>query len=192
MSYYTHPQTVVSFAVIHRSRCADGRQPIRGIGAFRVALGSGADVTFERHHFSYQPNDLLGPTADMHSLVDGRTDCLANLGAGFRMLASLDDDGRLTEAERRVFPIRDHHRHRRAHYISANERALTLIGRSYGIELAPPEADEAVQAARAPQKAQAIWLAWLSGVLSNDPQHRATLAAFQAWHALDRARPIPF
>ncbi|MDA9918627.1 hypothetical protein N9D37_01950, partial [Erythrobacter sp.] len=83
-------------------------------------------------------------------------------------------------------------RHRRAHYISASERALSVIAKSYDIKLAPPDADEGFKAARAPQRAQAIWLAWLTGVLSEDPGKAATLAAFQAWRQLERARPIPF
>ena len=192
MNHYTHPQAAVAFAVIHRVQPADGVQPIRAIGAFKAALLSGEDVAFERHHFVYQPDDLLGPTADMHSLVSPRTDCLTNIGPDLNSLALLPDDDRLTQAERYAFPIRDHHRHRRAHYISASERALSVIGKSYDLELAPPDATETVQAARAPECAQAIWLAWLTGVLSNDPQHTGALAAFQAWHALERARPIPF
>ena len=192
MTYYTHPQTAVAFAVIYRSPCAEGIQPIRAIGAFKAALLSGEDVAFERHHFVYQPDDLLGPTADLHSLVSPKTDCLTNIGPDLNSLAMLQDDDRLTQAERYAFPIRDHRRHRRAHYICASEKALLVIGKSYDLELAPPDASETVQAARAPQLAQAIWLAWLTGVLSNDPQHCATLAAFQAWHALERTRPIPF
>ncbi|NMW32745.1 hypothetical protein HKD42_11795 [Altererythrobacter sp. RZ02] len=192
MNHYSHPQSAVSFAVMYRQQCPDGVQPIRAIGAFKVSLGSGDDVAFERHHFSYRSDDLLGPTADMHSLVDRRTDCLTNIGPDLHRLALLPDDDRLTRAERNAFPIRDHHRHRRAHYISASERALSVIGRSYDIELAPPDADEGLTAARTPQRAQAIWLAWLTGVLSEDPQHRAMLAAYQAWHALERARPIQF
>jgi len=192
MNHYTHPQTALALAVIYRSRCADGIQPIRAVGAFRVALGSGEDVAFERHHFSYQHDDLLGPIADMHSLVDHRTDCLVNLGRALHGSALRPGDDRLIRAQRRAFPIRDQHRHRLAHYIAASERVLTVISRSYDIELAAPDTGEAVQAARAPQRAQAIWLAWLTGVLSEDPQHRTILAAFRAWRQLERARPIPF
>lgn len=189
---YTHPQSVVAIAVIRRLLPADGVQPIRAIGAFTVQLGSGDDVAFARHHFVYQPNDLLGPTVDLRSLMNSRTDCLTNIGPDLNSLALLQDDERLTQAERYAFPIRDHHRHRRAHYISASEKALSVIGKRYDLDLASPDATETLQAARAPQLAQAIWLAWLTGVLSNDPQHSCALAAFQAWHALERARPIPF
>lgn len=65
------------------------------------------------------------------------------------------------------------------------------IAAAYRIERAGPGSDVLSRSRRAPDEAQALWMSFLWSHFS--PHQRTSLsAAWEAWRALERARPLPF
>ncbi|MGB3752441.1 MAG: hypothetical protein WA954_00910 [Parerythrobacter sp.] len=189
---YQHPRRVVAFDIVRRKQVADGCQPIRALGAFVVTLGRDNDVAFERHHHVYQATDYISPAVDMLSLVDARTDCLTAMAAPRIRDRIAFGNSMLERAQRRALPIVDDNRHRYAHFLHLRGPVIRAIGRQHGIDVAPPNADEGLRASRAVEQAQAVWLAWLTRILCDEPDRDGLVAAFQAYAKLDELRPIPF
>lgn len=191
-NFLQHPQRVVAFSLVYRRRSGDGTQPIRAIGAFSVQLKPDSDVTFERHLFVYHPEDYISPGIDMLRLVDKRTDTLAAVGGPSmrRMLVFGDPD--VDVREQRALPILRDRRHRRAHFIRLNPLVIRAVASEQSIDIAKPDADEAVRASHAAEQAQAIWLSWLTLMLRDEPDCAGIVAAYQAYARLDQLRPIPF
>ena len=68
---------------------------------------------------------------------------------------------------------------------------LEEIAAAYQIERAGPGSNVLSRSRRAPDEAQCLWAAFLWSQCS--PHQRTSLAAaWQAWRALERARPLPF
>lgn len=68
---------------------------------------------------------------------------------------------------------------------------LEEIAAAYRIERAGPGSNILSRSRRAPDEAQCLWAAFLWSQCS--PHQRTSLAAaWQAWRALERARPLPF
>ena len=68
---------------------------------------------------------------------------------------------------------------------------LEEIAAAYRIERAGPGSNVLSRSRKAPDEAQCLWAAFLWSQCS--PQQRTSLAAaWQAWRALERARPLPF
>ncbi|MGB7408241.1 MAG: hypothetical protein WA908_07010 [Pontixanthobacter sp.] len=72
------------------------------------------------------------------------------------------------------------------------ENALRAYAADYSISIAAPDAPQIEQARLVPDRAQAIWAAWVSAGFGADPDRQALLAAFQAWRVLDEQRVISF
>ncbi|ARU16667.1 hypothetical protein A9D14_11385 [Croceicoccus marinus] len=68
---------------------------------------------------------------------------------------------------------------------------LEEIAAAYRIERAGPGSNMLSRSRKAPEEAQCLWAAFLWSQCS--PHQRTSLAAaWQAWRALERARPLPF
>lgn len=68
---------------------------------------------------------------------------------------------------------------------------LEEIAAAYRIERAGPGSNILSRARRAPDEAQVLWLAFLWSQFSPD-QRNSLSTAWEAWRAIERARPLPF
>lgn len=75
--------------------------------------------------------------------------------------------------------------------IECANRAIEEIAAAHEIERAGPGSTMLSRSRHAPDEAQALWLAFL---WSQFPKHqrRVLAAAWEAWRAIERARPLPF
>lgn len=76
------------------------------------------------------------------------------------------------------------------HLMAAPERAITDLANTFSLPISEKE-DVLGQARSANVRAQLVWLAYVASRLDID-ETRNLSAAFQAWQAIERARPIPF
>ena len=69
--------------------------------------------------------------------------------------------------------------------------ALDEIGAAFALRRAGPGASVLAQARRAPEEVQTLWLTFL-WTLCRRSDRTSLTSAWEAWRALQRARPIPF
>lgn len=71
------------------------------------------------------------------------------------------------------------------------DEQLTSAGEAMGMEMAGPESTPLKRNRRAPEQAMALWSVYTQA-FCRKPEARALIASFQAWHVLERAKPLPF
>ena len=75
--------------------------------------------------------------------------------------------------------------------VTDDEGALSEIGSAYGLRIATADEPLIRHMRLAADRAQAIWLYWLWSC-ATQPDRQYLSAAYQAWAALERARPVSF
>jgi hypothetical protein len=75
--------------------------------------------------------------------------------------------------------------------LECRSAALDEIGAAFALRRAGPGSSLLAQSRKAPEEAQCLWLSFLWTVCSRTDRTALT-SAWQAWSALQRARPIPF
>jgi hypothetical protein len=67
---------------------------------------------------------------------------------------------------------------------------LIAAGQSLGLEMAGPGSTPLRRRRSAPEQAMALWSIYTAG-FCRKPEARALMAAFRAWHTIERVRPLP-
>lgn len=75
--------------------------------------------------------------------------------------------------------------------LNQTDDQLIAAGERLGLEMAGPQSTPLKRRRRAPEQAMALWAIYTSA-FCRKPEARALMAAFQAWHTLERVRPLPF
>lgn len=186
-----HPQTLVSLTIIRSRGEFAANSRIRSAAMFTVRLTSeGAAFTLD--HFAYPHRALRADIISSLSSAIPRSAALISAVPGVpkghfrRLLASGDPlppaDIQLINRARpdlRTIPLQ------------IGRLALQSAADEMAIPIADADAPVLERARRAGDHAQAVWAAYLLSVCS--AADRVNLAsAWQAWSALQRARPIPF
>ncbi|RDC61358.1 hypothetical protein HME9302_02580 [Alteripontixanthobacter maritimus] len=189
MSYIRHPERVVAFSIVYSTQRHNPSPAIRTIGAFTAVRRNSDDVSFGQHQFAYPNQEGSTPLADMASLANPQTDCLGSVilpPSRHALQASGVYDP--VAARSRALPIPARHCFRRCHFLQTNMRTFRGISRQNGISLERPLSTDTMYAAYAPERAQAIWVNWVTLALVRDPDRASLLAAHRAWNMIERAR----
>lgn len=186
-----HPQTLVSLTIIRsRSEFATNSR-IRSAAMFTVRLTS-EGVAFTLDHFAYSHRALRADIISSLSNAIPRSASLISAvpsvpkGQFRRLLAKGDPlppaDIQLINRARRDLDILP---------LQIGQLALRAAATELAIPLADADAPALERARRAGDHAQAVWAAYLLSVCS--AADRVNLvSAWQAWTALQRARPLHF
>jgi hypothetical protein len=75
--------------------------------------------------------------------------------------------------------------------LTVTDEQLSAAGEAMGLEMAGPESTPLKRNRRAPEQAMALWSVYTQA-FCRKPEARALIASFQAWHVLERAKPLPF
>lgn len=75
--------------------------------------------------------------------------------------------------------------------LTVTDEQLNAAGEAMGLEMAGPESTPLQRNRRAPEQAMALWSIYTQA-FCRKPEARALIASFQAWRALERAKPLPF
>ena len=187
-----HPQVLCSLVII-RDHCEFGpRATIRSIAMLMVTRcrTAGASFAVDHHAFDKEvPRDdvLLGLSEriPLEATLIARTSRTPqhyfrhSFAAGGPLPPA---DLQLLQQERPDLDILP---------LECANSAIEEVAAAHKIERASPRSTVLSRSRRAPDEAQALWLAFL---WSQFPKHerRALAAAWEAWRAIERARPLPF
>lgn len=75
--------------------------------------------------------------------------------------------------------------------LNVTDTQVIAAGQSLGLEMAGANPTRLRRRRRAPEQAMALWAIYTNG-FCRKPEARALLAAFHAWHTIERVRPLPF
>lgn len=141
-------------------------------------------MRFTRHYKMYAPESFPHPMHDIFDLV--REDTYLVSAKSNRALHSRPQCTQHTlRYEMLRYGLNPRHR-RQTNVIRMQERLLCGFAGDFEFSLASRGAAVGPEAAMASNRAQAIWLAWSSLCLSDDPDYDANTAAFKAWRVLCR------
>lgn len=185
-----HPANLVSIVHVDGPLQEGGEyRRLTCYGAFEVSFINGGPV-FVSHHMSTTNNDDRAPflhrlgslSHDRHVLLgcseanETFWDRRHILEAG---LVYLDIIGRMKNVQPSNLNL-----------MSAPEEAMIRLAEAFGLRNCY-ETDLLGQARAAGIRSQVIWLAYVATTLGKK-EKRSLFAAFQAWQAIETARPIPF
>lgn len=74
--------------------------------------------------------------------------------------------------------------------LNVTDDQLIAAGESLSLEILGPDSTPLTRKRRAPEQAMALWSLYVSG-FCRKPEARALMAAFRAWHTIERVRPLP-
>lgn len=188
---YAHPERVIAFAHVHYPPTHEGRRRIHAFGALEVVLQSGTDATFTRHHKVYGPEAGGDPFADIFGLLHPDAYWVSALPMKRRAQSMRQPGLHLLRHEMALhWPFQP--RRQRHQVLRMRESALQALAADYSISIAAPDAPQIAQARLIPDRAQAVWTAWVDWGFGADPDRLPLLAAFRAWRKLDEQRVISF
>ena len=187
-----HPRTLCSLVIIRDPHEFRPRSAIRSTALSTVTRSSEAVARFEIDHRAYDQD------AD-------RADILNDLAASIPSGATLIARASLTPQHylRRAFaaggplPAFDLQLIQRERLdlnilpLQCPNRALEEVAAAYQMKRAGPGSNLLSRSRRAPDEAQCLWAVYLWSQCS--PHERTALGtAWEAWRAIERARPLPF
>ena len=192
MFIHGHPPVLCTLCIIRDDKDRQSPFAIRSLALFTAEREGADELSFSLQHLAFKPSvpsaqildDLclnIPPGAAI--LMRGAPASLSVINKDFLQTGVLPPDDVELCAQR----VND------ASIIAldCSDTSLLRIGAALDLELASCDADLTERSRRAPQHAQALWANYVAGVCSTR-EKRVLLAAFQAWQALDRARPLPF
>lgn len=187
-----HPHTLCSLVIIRDASEHAARSAIRSTALFTVTRSRRAGARFAIDHAAFDR------TATRASILDGMA---ARIPKGATVIARASRTSRhylrhsfaaggplppadlqLLQRERADLDILP---------LECANSVLEEIAAAYRIERAGPGSNILSRSRRAPDEAQALWLAFLWSQFSPD-QRNSLSTAWEAWRAIERARPLPF
>lgn len=185
-----HPARLVSVVLVDGALTAGAQyQRLTCYGAFEVDLVEGSPA-FTSHHVSTTENasrtlllrDLGALSQDSHVVLGSSRAQHTFWDRGHILEAGLSYLYTISELEV-IEPSN-------LDLMSAPELAMTELANTVGLPISDKE-DVLGQARAAGVRAQLVWLAYVASKLG-PKETRNLFAAFQAWQAIEMARPVPF
>ena len=187
-----HPQILCSLAIIRDRNEFATRSAIRSTAIFTVTRGRQGAARFAIDHRAF---DRTASRADILAGLAERIPSEATVIA--RASRTPQHYLRHAFAAGGPLPLADLQLLQRERGdldllpLECANRAMEEIAAAYRIERAGPGSNILSRSRRAPDEAQCLWLAFLWSRFSR--HERTSLStAWEAWRALERARPLPF
>jgi len=187
-----HPNHVLAISTVRiasATEIEDPAGPIVCLATFSVERTNDDEARFASTHVTFAPDgDWRAPAAHVRCLLHRHTYALgcrpSSLDHRERYLRRRSASYEELPGTAELPPLQ-------RHVIRASEKTLAQLGREHGLTVSdrPPHLLQAKR--EAAERAQAVWLTGLGFV--HDRDERVQLyAAWQAWRALERVRPLPF
>lgn len=185
----SHPQILSSLVFVRTAPELQRGSRISSIALFTVIRVGESEASFELVHARFDPiqerEEIIADICRMipdnaQLLVRQRwseyLQCTDDLGADLPLL----DNGRLAQAlpGKTLLPL------------CCSDDQITASGEALGLDMPGPESTPLKWHRRAPLEAMALWSIYLQH-FSRDREVRQLMAAFQAWHVLERVKLAP-
>ncbi|MEL7729851.1 hypothetical protein AAG612_09955 [Citromicrobium bathyomarinum] len=191
LSPIRHPGVLATLEIVRDRAEPRYRSPIRSIAIFTIIKCPEWGVRFVSEHYAFKRetsrSDIIEGIAKSIP-ADATLICKA-LPGSFHMPREVSvampfspSDLQLIERQRvdlDVVPV------------TFREAILDETATTYAIERADPASSPLAQARRAADETQVLWLTFLT-TCCRDNDRTSLGSAFQAWRAIDQARPLPF
>lgn len=185
----SHPQILSSLVFVRTAPELQRGSLISSIALFTVTRMGKSEAGFDLIHARFDPiQDREAIIANICRIIPDNAQllvrqpwteylqCTDNLGAGLPLL----DNGRLARALpcTTLLPL------------CCSDDQITASGEALGLDMPGPESAPLKWHRRAPLEAMALWSIYLQH-FSTAREVRQLMAAFQAWHILDRVKLAP-
>ncbi|MBY4637306.1 hypothetical protein K5P26_09165 [Sphingopyxis sp. XHP0097] len=186
-----HPQVLTALEIV-RDRPASYRSTIRSIAMFTVTKCNEYGARFAIEHYTFdretKRSDIISGIAK--SIPDSATLISKAQPAGLREWRMAVHAGmpfspsdlqliRRLQSDLAIMPLQ------------CREAALDETAAFYAIQRAGPGSSIRAKARRAADEAQVLWLTFLA-TCCRENDRTSLGSAYQAWRAIENARPLPF
>lgn len=185
----SHPQILSSLVFVRTAPELQRGSLISSIALFTVTRMGKSEASFDLIHARFDPiQEREAIIADICRMIPDHAQllvrqpwseylqCTDNLGAGLPLL----DNGRLAQAlpGSTLLPL------------CCSDNQITASGEALGLDMPGPESTPLKWNRRAPLEAMALWSIYLRH-FSKKREVLELSAAFQAWHLLEKVKPLP-
>jgi len=187
-----HPRVLTALTIVRDRSEFSHHSAIRSVALFHVVQDRERGARFSLHHHAF---DRDTPRADIIAGIAERIPQDATVIA--RALRILKHALRHTAATGSPAPPADLQLLQKLREdleilpLECRSAALDETGAAFALQRAGPGSSTLSKARRAPEEAQCLWLSYL-WTLCRQTNRTALTSAWQAWSALQRARPIGF
>ena len=186
------PRQMMAFSIVYDDTASPASLSpvIRSVASFNVVRTSAKEARFSIIHEVYRGDHATAEAlADMQIVIQPDDVVLGYSDRSKAMPSNAGGDS--MQRHRLALPMIGAVACEGAIMVTDDGDALTEIAHAYGLRT--PGADEPLNRhiRFAAERAQAIWLYWLWSC-AEQPERQYLASAYQAWAALERARPAPF
>lgn len=185
-----HPPFLCSLAFVRTRPELEVGSLISSLALFTVARRGSVEASFDVTHIHFEPNqDREGIIADLSRIIPAEAQLLVrqpwseylsawsgNSGAGLPLL----DNERIARSLPRTTLLP----------LFCSDEQIESAGELLGLEKSEANLTSLMRSRNAPVEAMALWSIYLRN-FCNKTEVRKLLAAFHAWHVLDRIRTLP-
>jgi hypothetical protein len=187
-----HPPVLCSASIVREDDKSATPYAIRSVALFTATREGEDELCFELQHLTFRPGV---PNGEILAGLCGNVPP----GAALLLRGAPPRPNALSEAIAAGLPLAPNdvqlckRRLVDASIIAldCSDENLERIGAALGLRMPSAHADITERCRRAPQSAQALWASFVASACSTE-HARSFVAAFRAWNALERARPLHF
>lgn len=186
-----HPPTLSALTIVRTQPENEPRSRISSLALFTATIIGRREASFDLIHARFDPNDTRA------DIIEGLCERIPQGAQLLVRQALLPARHLLDTAAMRDLPPTDNE------IIARTLRGTTLLpvvltddqlavaGEALGLEMPRPDSTPLMRNCRAPEQAMAMWSVYTQA-FCRKAEARALLAAFHAWHLLERVKPLPF
>ena len=191
MPHQKIPKQMMAFSVVYDDATPPSDSPIiRSVASLNVVRKNAKEARFSITHEVYRSDNATAEAlTDMRIAIDPDDVILGYDDKSIAMPYNAAGDS--MQRHRLALPMIGTAICEGAILVTDDDGALQEIAQAYGLHV-PAADDPLIRHMRlAAERAQAIWLYWLWSC-AEQPDRQYLASAYQAWSALERARPVPF
>ena len=192
MPHQKIPKQMMSFSIIYddSASSASNNPVIRSVASFNVVRTNAKEARFSIIHEVYRGDNATAEAlADMQIVVEPDDVVLGYDDRSIAIPSSAVGDN--MQRHQLALPMIGAVSCEGAIMVTDDDGALTEIAQAYGLRIAAADEPLIRHMRLAAERARAIWLYWLWSC-AEQPDRQYLASAYQAWAALERARPVPF
>ncbi len=192
MPHQKIPKQMMAFSIIYddSASSASNNPVIRSVASFNVVRTNAKEARFSIIHEVYRGDNATAEAlADMQIVVEPDDVVLGYDDRSIAIPSSAVGDN--MQRHQLALPMIGAVSCEGAIMVTDDDGALTEIAQAYGLRIAAADEPLIRHMRLAAERARAIWLYWLWSC-AEQPDRQYLASAYQAWAALERARPVPF
>ena len=192
MPHQKIPKKMMAFSFVYddATPSASDSPVIRSVASFNVVRTNAKEARFSIIHEVYRGDNATAEAlADMQTVIEP-DDVI--LGYDDRSIAKPSNAiGDSMQRHQLALPMLGTLACAKALVVTDDDSALSEIAQAYGLRIPAAHKPLNWHIRFAAERARAIWLYWLWSC-AEQPDRQYLASAYQAWAALEQARPVPF